>query len=307
MFMPVARDLDLRHLQALDAVATEGTFGRAAERLGYTQSAVSQQIGALEKLLGAPVFDRPGGPRPVELTPLGALVLDRAREVLGRVEVLAADVERFGRGQVGRLDLGTFESISVAVLPQILRSMRAELPQLEIRPFETDDDIVLAAKVLDGELEVSFFVGDVPDGLDHVELRHDPWLLVALPDEVPDGPVPVGRVTAAPLIGQSTNSCQRWLDAGLRAAGHQPDYVFRTNDNGAVVAMVRAGMGMAIMPQLALDPTDTSVAIRALDPPIPPRIISLVWRSNRTLSPGAARFIDLATEAFAALPDPGVD
>ena len=63
--------LELRHLLALDAVASEGTFGRAAERLGYTQSAVSQQIAALERAIGGAVFDRPGGPKPVRITPLG--------------------------------------------------------------------------------------------------------------------------------------------------------------------------------------------------------------------------------------------
>ena len=69
MVMAALRDLELRHLSALDAVATEGTFGRAAVRLGYTQSAVSQQIASLERLVGGSLFDRPGGPRPVELTP----------------------------------------------------------------------------------------------------------------------------------------------------------------------------------------------------------------------------------------------
>ena len=57
-------DLDLRHLRTLDAIAEEGTFGRAAGRLSYTQSSVSQQIAALERTVGGPVFDRPGGPRP---------------------------------------------------------------------------------------------------------------------------------------------------------------------------------------------------------------------------------------------------
>ena len=72
MLMSSFRDLHLRHLLALDAVASEGTFARAAERLGYTQSAVSQQIAALERTVGEKVFDRPGGPRAVELTPFGA-------------------------------------------------------------------------------------------------------------------------------------------------------------------------------------------------------------------------------------------
>lgn len=68
-------DVELRHLAAMAAVADEGSFGRAAARLGYTQSTVSQQIAALERAVGGPVFDRPGGPKPVRITPLGAVVL----------------------------------------------------------------------------------------------------------------------------------------------------------------------------------------------------------------------------------------
>ena len=82
--------LELRHLQALLAVTDEGTFSRAAGRLGYTQSAVSQQISALERMVGAPVFDRPGGPRPVELTEAGRVLVDHARGVLNRLGLAQA-------------------------------------------------------------------------------------------------------------------------------------------------------------------------------------------------------------------------
>ena len=95
MFVTSLRDLEVRHLIALDAVATEGTFGRAAERLGYTQSAISQQIAALERLVDGKLFDRPGGPRPVELTPLGAEVLDAARDLLNRVEAAGQRIDIF--------------------------------------------------------------------------------------------------------------------------------------------------------------------------------------------------------------------
>ena len=75
-------DVDLRHLTTMAAVADEGSFGRAAARLGYTQSTVSQQIAALERAVGGAVFDRPGGPRPVRITPLGAVVLTHGRDLL---------------------------------------------------------------------------------------------------------------------------------------------------------------------------------------------------------------------------------
>jgi DNA-binding transcriptional LysR family regulator len=303
MDMQSFRELETRHLIALDAVATEGTFGRAAERLGYTQSAVSQQIAAFERLVGGSLFDRPGGPRPVELTPLGQLMLDHARDVLRRIDAIADDVDRFRSGDAGRLDIGTFQSISVAVLPTIVHELRREHPGLVVRPFESDFEEELLDKLLAGELDLTFMVGPLPDGLDGRVLYRDPFVVVAPLESVDDGPMCVRRLVSEPLIGQHDNACHRTMDAALRAAGCIPEYVFRTNDNSAVVAMVRAGMGMAVMPLLALDLNDTSVALRPLDPPIAERVISLVWRRSRTLSPAAERFIGLAAEAFTGLED----
>jgi DNA-binding transcriptional LysR family regulator len=297
------RDLETRHLIALDAIATEGTFSRAAERIGYTQSAVSQQIAAFERLVGGSLFDRPGGPRPVELTPLGEIMLEHARDVLRRIDAIADDVDRFRAGDLGRLDIGTFQSISVAVLPTVIHELRRDHPSLVVRPLESDDKDELVVKVLDGELELTFMVGPLPDEVDGRVLYRDPFVVVAALDAVDDGPVCVRRLVSEPLIGQYDGACHGAMDAGLRAAGCDPDYVFRTNDNAAVVAMVRAGMGMAVMPLLALDLNDTTVALRPLDPPIAERVISLVWRRGRTLSPVAERFITIATEAFARLED----
>ncbi len=295
--MVAGRDLEIRHLLALDAVATAGTFGRAAERLGYTQSAVSQQIAALERAIGEPLFDRPGGPRPVELTPLGEVLYAHAKKVLERVDAAAADIERFRSGAIGRIDVGTFQSVSTALLPALLGRLREERPDLETRLLESDDDHELFRRIIDGQLDVSFFVGDTPAQIEQLELFVDPFVVVALPSEVSDdGPVPIARLRDAPLVGEQDTSCQRLVDDGLRAVGLDPSYVFRTNDNAAIVAMVRAGMGMAVLPLLAVDTDDPRVAVRRLDPQIPPRRISIGWRRGRTLSPAATRFIELARE-----------
>jgi DNA-binding transcriptional LysR family regulator len=303
MDMQTFRDLEMRHLIALDAVATEGTFGRAAERLGYTQSAVSQQIAGFERLVGGSLFDRPGGPRPVELTPLGEIMLEHARDVLRRIDAIADDVDRFRNGDAGRLDIGTFQSISVAVLPTVIHELRRDHPGLIVRPFESDDEDELVVKLLDGELELTFMVGPLAAGIDGHVLYRDPFVVVAPLGAVDDGPLCVHRLVSEPMIGQHDNACHRAMESGLRAEGCNPQYVFRTNDNSAVVAMVRAGMGMAVMPLLALDLNDATVALRPLDPPIAERVISLVWRRGRTLSPAAQRFITIATEAFARLDD----
>jgi DNA-binding transcriptional LysR family regulator len=296
-------DLDLRHLLALEAVAAEGTFGRAAARLGYTQSAVSQQIAALERLLGGAVFDRPGGPRRVELTPLGEVVLDHARSVLARVDAALEDIERFRAGTAGRVDVGTFQSVSTGLLPAVVQRIRAARPSVEIRLFESDADDELHEQLDNGLLDLCFLVGEVdPARFDSVVLLTDPFVLVARPGEFEPGPVAIAALEGRPFIGQQyTSSCQRINEAGLAAGGLEPQYVFRTNDNTAVAVMVDAGMGVAVLPLLCVDPTSTRVRVHPLDPPIPDRVISLAWRRDRTLSPIAEEFRAIAVEEAARL------
>jgi len=303
MFMSGLRDLELRHLATLDAVASEGTFGRAAERLGYTQSAVSQQIAALERTVGGKVFDRPGGPRRVELTPLGAVVLDRGRDLIARVDAFDDVLDRFRSGQVGRLTVGTFQSISSAVLPQLVGRFRGQFPDVDIALFESDDDEELEAQLERGQTEVSFLVGGVDvaaaAGFEARHLLTDPFVLIARPGQFTPGPVPVDAFVGEPMIGQHENSCQLLNEAGLRAAGLDPSYVFRSNDNGTVAAMVRAGMGVAVMPLLCTEPEDPRTSLHPLDPPIPGRNVSIAWRAGRTLSPAAEAFVQLAIEVCA--------
>ena len=150
MIVATLRDLEVRHLVAFDAVANEGTFGRAAEKLGYTQSAISQQIASLERLVDGKLFDRPGGPRPVELTPLGEQLLVSARELLRAVDAVGQDLDRFRTGEVGRITVGTFQSVSAKVLPLVVGRMRAEYPDVEIHVYESDIDDDLDAALRAG-------------------------------------------------------------------------------------------------------------------------------------------------------------
>lgn len=301
--MAVGRDLEIRHLVALDAVAEAGTFGRAAQRLGYTQSAVSQQIAALERTVGAPLFDRPGGPRPVTLTPLGELLVTHARAVLERVDAASTDIERFQAGAIGRIDIGTFQSVSTALLPSLLARLRLEHPHVEARLVESDDHDEILRQTLEGQLDVSFLVHDTPAEIEKIDLLTDPFVVVALPGDVADGPMPARMLNDVSLIGEQDSSCQRIVDDGLHTIGVEPDYVFRTSDNSAIAAMVRAGVGMAVVPLLSVELEDPRTVVRHIDPPIPPRHISLGWRRGRTLSPAASRFIEIAREMTAELRD----
>lgn len=291
------RDVEIKHLVALVAVAEEGTFGRAATRLGYTQSAVSQQIAGLEKIVGAPVFDRPGGPKPVTLTPLGEIVLEHARDVLGRVDATGDTVDRFLRGETGRVLVGTFQSITTSILPTIVGRMRDEAPDVDIRLVESNDKEIFPGALARGELDVAFTLDDGWPGLETELLLDDPYLVVTELDEGRPGRYPTQDLVGQGLVGYQVTSCQQDIEDGLAAVVKGDlEFVFRTNDNIAVVAMVRAGMGAAVVPRLAVDVRDPTVAIHEMDPPIPPRRVGISWKADRTLSPVAKRFIEIARE-----------
>ena len=242
------------------------------------------------------MFDRPGGPRPVELTPLGKVVLGHARDIIARLDATGDAIERFFAGEVGRLDIGTFQSVSNVLLPAMVQQLRREHPGVDIRLFEDEDNDAGAQAVLAGELDLAFTIGHRGGDLASILLLDDPFVLVAPKGELPDGPYPSHLLDQASLVGYPPSSCQTDIENGLRTVGATPTFVFRTYDNGAQLAMVRAGMGWAVMPLLAVDTRDDAVDVRFLAPEVPPRKICLVYRKDRTLSPFAARMVELARE-----------
>jgi DNA-binding transcriptional LysR family regulator len=295
------QDIEIRQLRALQAVATEGSFGRAAERLGFTQSAISQQIAGLERAVGDKVFDRPGGPRRVELTPTGELLLIHAAAVLDRLREAEDGLRSLRAGEVGRLVVGSFQSVSVNLLPDVVGRLRAERPGLSVRCEESDENDELIERLMSDDLDLSFLIG-MPqhDGIEAVPLLIDPFVLLTATREGEPNVDPKD-LQGVPMIGQSPCACQQSIDQSLRDLGVDPDYVFRTNDNAAVQAMVRAGMGSAILPFLAADTNDPGVTVSFMDPPIPPRVIAMARRRGRTLAPAADRFVEIATEVCRTL------
>jgi DNA-binding transcriptional LysR family regulator len=303
MTMTGLTDIEIRHLVALSAVAEEGSFRGAGEVLGFSQSAISQQIASLEKAVGTPVFDRPGGPKPPSLTPAGRLLLRHAQAVLERLGVAADELEELRAGTSGRLVIGTFQSVSVQLLPRLLGRLREESPHLDVRLFEEElGDLV--NRVVADELDLAFVVGPVDDDrVESVLVRQDPMVVVVPPTWVAEGATEylLSDLIGQPMIGQSVmDSCQRRIDDGLHSAGVEPMYVFRTNDNGAVQAMVRAGIGASVMPLLAVDVDDPGVRVLTPSPQIPMRDVELVWRRGRTRSRAASRFVELATAGASA-------
>ena len=156
--------LDLRHLVALKTIADEGSFGKAAERLGYTQSAVSQQIAALERIVGLRLVERPGGPRPVSLTEAGNILLRHAGAIQARLLAAKADMQALEAGDAGRLRVGTFQSVGTRIIPTLLRRFGDSHPQVEVVLRESLDEQELVEMVASGELDMTFWALPIQPG-----------------------------------------------------------------------------------------------------------------------------------------------
>lgn len=295
-------DLDLRHLLTFREVATHRSFGRAADSLGYTQSAVSQQIARLEAVIGHSLFHRPGGPKPVELTPAAEVLLPRVEEIVGGMRRIEDDLERLGDGMMGRIGVGTFQSVSVRLLPAVIGALGAERPDLEVDFLESSTRRVLESALAERKLDLTFWVRQDHDwaGFETIELFEDQFVVIA-PAATARDSYSLLDIAEAPLIGQPVNDiCQIRIDSSLQSFGLEPNYVFRSNDNAAVQAMVRAGNGIAVVPALAVDTSDPEVVVRPISPAMPPRVVVLVTRQGEN-RPVVQRFIEIALEQSARL------
>ena len=295
--------LELRHLVALVAVADHGSISRAAIELGYTQSAVSQQVAALERAIGAPVFDRPGGRRPLTLTEAGAALLEHARAVLGRLRMAEADLRSVLAGEHGVLRVGTLQSVGTRVLPDVLRRFHVERPQVEVGLRESHDPAVLLHLVADGELDATFAELPLPEsGFAHEEVLVDPILLLA-PADSPEARRPavaVEDLADLPMIGYRNSTCSA-LVAACFEVGIEPRVVFRSDDNTTIQGCVGAGLGYALVPLLAVDVDDPAVRVLALDPPSPPRVLCVAWSAERRPPASLEPFLACVRETCGAI------
>jgi molybdate transport repressor ModE-like protein len=295
--------LELRHLVALKAIAEHGTFGRAAQSLGYTQSAISQQIATLERIVGQKLIERPGGPRPVSLTEAGELLLRHADAIAARLQAAQTDLAALDAGDAGPLRIGTYQSVGARVLPQLLREFTSEWPKVEITLQESADDGHLVSLVERGELDLSFVVLPLDPGpFESVELFRDPYVLL-----VPAGSPLAKRDRAPslrelldyPLIANRTCRTSTRVEERLRLAGREPNIAFRTDENGMVQGMVAAGVGIAIVPLLTVDETDETIEVVDLGDRVPPRVIGLAWHRDRRRTHAAEAFVQLARQQTA--------
>jgi DNA-binding transcriptional LysR family regulator len=288
--------IDLRHLAALEAVARTRSFGRAARELGYTQSAVSQQIARLERIVGQRLFHRPGGPRRVEPTEAGLLLLGHADAIVAHLDAARADMAALAEGAAGTLRVGIYQSVGARLLPALVRRFRAQWPRVGVRVREESAAADLLRLLEHGELDLTFADLPLREGpFEWAEVLQDPYvLLVSARSELAklDSAPPLREVAKLPLIGRrTTDEPERFL-----ARVPELNVVFRTDDNGTLGALVAEDLGAAIEPSLVVDPRDRAVRTLPFGSRIPPRTLVLAWHRDRYRSPAAEAFVELARE-----------
>jgi DNA-binding transcriptional LysR family regulator len=293
--------VELRHFLALEAVAREGSFGKAAAVLGYTQSAVSQQIATLERIVGHRLVDRPGGPKPVSLTDAGRLLLTHADAIAARVAAAQADLVALAEGQAGPLRIGVYQSVGQRILPDVMRKFLAEWPQVQVTLTESASDEDLLSRVERGELDLTFADLPLPEGpFDSTEIMRDPYVLVVPADS------PLAARETAPSLREvaeldliAHRHC-RTLEQ-VEASFRRPlKFVFQSDHNQTVQAMVAAGVGHALVPRLTMDPEDETTKLLEL-PKVPSRRISIAWHRDRYRAPAAQAFAETAEAVCAEL------
>ena len=282
--------LDLQRLRALHAVSVYGTVGAAATALGYTSSAVSQQIAKLERETRTVLLEREG--RGVRLTDEARQLVAVAQELLGIVERAETEIEERRGVPAGRLSLAAFASAARGLLPGVLADLAVRHPALDARLSEVDPHLsigLVAKGAVDLAVAHDWDIAPLPapPGVEQTPIGEDLCDLL-----VPEGHRFAGRtdVRREELGGERWicqppgRVCNEWLMRTLRAAGHEPDVVHQADENPTLVALVAAGLGISLIPRLGRGPLPPGVVEVGLDP-VPVRRLYAVWRAGAARRP----------------------
>jgi molybdate transport repressor ModE-like protein len=295
--------VEFRHLAALESIATEGSFSAAAAKTGYSQSAISGQIATLERLIGVRLVRRIRGSRKVTLTLEGERLLEHARAINARLSAARADIEQLEQNGTQSLRIGTFQSVSQTLLPDVVRGLTGAGTSLTLRE---DKEVEHYAEMLrSGELDVAFVLLPVDDGeVEAIELLRDPWVLVVRTDHPlvwKQRPATADDLSNLPLITFEQLPAQRLIEGSLRAAGAHVRVVTRMGDSASVLSMVSAGLGCGLVPRLAVEAEAGAARLNGLRfLPLddqPPRLIGLAWNRQRAADEQIRRVVELAADA----------
>jgi DNA-binding transcriptional LysR family regulator len=286
--------LDVRRMRVLREVALCGSFSAAAESLSFTQSAISQQIAALEREAGAVLVERSA--RGVRLTEAGEAVVRHADGILGRLAEAEAELEAIAGLRGGRLRMAAFESAAATIMPVAIAEFAKAHPAVELSMTLVEPEAAVAAlKAGDLELAITFGAGKpedrLGDGVQHHHLLEDPMYLV-LPSDHPlarKRGVRLADVADEPWIGGAPDcECNRMISQACLRFGFDPRIAFETDDYAAVQGFVAAGVGVSLIAELGLRSVREDIVVRPLGRDTPVRQIFATaltgYRSPATLA-----------------------
>ncbi|MEU2516764.1 LysR family transcriptional regulator [Streptomyces syringium] len=283
--------IDVQRLRTLREVARSGSFNKAAAALLLTPSAVSQQIAALERTLGAQVVER--STRGVSLTEPGRLLVEAAEAISAELSHAREQIDRLATGRT-KLTVATFTSGGHRLLPPVLTHFVAEHPEVELTVLQKEPEHSLPL-VREGRADIALayhFDGPLPvrpgdrSGLDWVPLMDDPMSAV----------LPVGhRLAGRTSLDLAELVRERWVMGCMKAQAFMHRYAERagyglrvsaaTTDFFFAQTLVAAGVGVSLIPRIALDPSVTGAVVIPIDPPRPARYIGVATASRHRARP----------------------
>jgi DNA-binding transcriptional LysR family regulator len=294
--------LDVRRMRVLREVAQRGSFSAAADALAYTQSAVSQQIAALEREAGTRLVER--NARGVRLTDAGRALVEHAEAILARLADAEAELEAIAGLRGGRLRLASFPSAGATIMPEAIARFRDRHPAVELtlEPAEPEPSI---AKLRSGEADVVLDItaGFRPPKDDAIERSHllDDPMYVALPaghplarkrnlklEELAEEQWILGTTGSCPDASIFLRSCQ--------LAGFEPNITFNSDDYFAIQGFVAAGMGASFIPDLALISVRGDIVVRSMGKRPPVRVIWAATLKDSYCSPARQAMLEILTE-----------
>jgi DNA-binding transcriptional LysR family regulator len=298
--------IDVQRLRVFRAVVASGSVQAAAEHLGYTPSAVSQQISALQRETGLVLFEKAG--RGIAPTATAKVLAAESEDLMDSLNRLGGVVDHLRDGRTGSLTIGAFSSAAQFWLPQVAKGLRREFPDMvldlslnELGPEPSNP----ARRDLDITTEDADEEGVERPGHSRHVLTEENYRVAAprgheLLEEW-DDQVPLGALAGQALIDNDYhgNSCTRIIANACRAAGFAPRYVARSEDHHTALAFVAAGVGVTILPGLAVPESMAGVDSRELVNPSPRRRIVVHVRDGAADAPPVVRALELLDEAVA--------
>ncbi|MEW2389742.1 LysR family transcriptional regulator [Streptomyces venezuelae] len=288
--------LDLGRLRALHAVSVHGTVGAAATALGYTPSAVSQQIAKLERETRTTLLERRG--RGVALTEEALHLADTAQQLLAIVERAETELEERRGVPAGRLTIAAFASAARGLMPSVLADLARRHPSLDTRMTEIDPHLsidLVAKGAVDMAVAHDWDIAPIPTppGVEQAVIGDDFCDLVVPHDHRLAGRASVRReeLKSERWITQPPGLvCHEWLIRTLREAGCEPDIAHQAEENPTLVALVAAGLGVALIPRLGRGPIPSGAVTVPLAP-VPVRRLYALWRAGASRRPAIAETV----------------